>query len=160
MSIHSQITPGADLMKLSLDLCHGTDVASLPVVLDTSAVLAVLTHGPHRSTLIQLTREAELLAPSSLPAELGNALSAMLKRGRVSLGSAKVAVETFREIPIHLSQIDLGWSLELSHALGLHAYDTYPLVCCLRHQAALLTLNDEQRAAAERAGVEVLEVDL
>ena len=147
-------------MKLSLDLCHGTDVAALPVVLDTSAVLAVLTHGPHRSMLIQLTQEADLLAPSSLPAELGNALSAMLKRGRISLGGAKLAVEAFREIPIHLRQIDIGWALELGDVLGLYAYDTYPLVCCLRHQAALLTLNPEQRAAAERAGVEVLEVEI
>jgi predicted nucleic acid-binding protein len=150
MSVHPQIAPGADLMKLSLDLCHGVDVAAVPVVLDTSAVLAVLTHGAHRSALIQLTQEAELLAPSSLPAERGNALSAMFKRG----------LEAFWEIPLHLSQIDLGWALELSHELGLYAYDAYPLVCCLRHKAALLTLNPEQRDAAERAGVEVLEVEV
>lgn len=145
-------------MKMSLDLCDGLDVAALPIVLDTSAVLAVLTHGAHRSTLIQLTQEAELLAPSSLPAELGNAFSAMFRRGRISLGGAKLAVESFREIPIHLREIDLAGALELSHDLGLYAYHAYAILCCLQHRAALLTLDPGQRDAAERAGVEVLEV--
>ncbi len=147
-------------MKLSLELSNCLDVAALPIVVDTSAVLAVLTHEAHRPTLIQITQEAELLAPACLPAELGNAFSAMFQRGRLSPGEAKLAVEAFREIPIHLSEIDLARTLELSYELGLYAYDAYAITCCLRHQAALLTLNDGQRAAAERAGVEVLEVEI
>lgn len=49
-------------------------------------------------------------------------------------------------------------SLDISHALGIYAYDAYMLDCAQRHRAALLTLDVGLKAAAERLDVRVLEV--
>ncbi len=45
------------------------------VVIDTSAVIAVVTNEVHKPALIQLTKGIELLSPASLPFEVGNAFS-------------------------------------------------------------------------------------
>ena len=70
------------------------------VVIDASAVIAVVTNEPHKPTLIRLTEGVELLSPSSLPLEVGNAFSAMFKRRSISLAEAKAAVEAYKRIAI------------------------------------------------------------
>src|SRR5215207_9857263 len=95
------------------------------VVIDASPVFAVLYNKPHKPVLIRLTEGSELISPASLPIEVGNAFSAMFKRRRISLPDAKAAVEAYKGIAIRLTAIDLGHALELSHQLGIYAYDAY-----------------------------------
>jgi predicted nucleic acid-binding protein len=135
-----------------------TAMAATPVVIDASAVIAVITNETHKSVLIRLTEGSDLLSPSSLPVEVGNAFSAMFKRGRISLKQAKAAVEVYQRIAIRLTTVDLARALELSHQLGIYAYDAYLIACSLQHRAALLTLDGGLREAARRAKAEVLEV--
>ncbi len=61
-------------------------------VVDTSAVLAVVINESTRDRLIEVTREADLLAPASLHWEIGNAFSAMFKQRRVTVEQAVAAV--------------------------------------------------------------------
>jgi predicted nucleic acid-binding protein len=128
------------------------------VVIDTSAVIAVVTNEAHKPALIRLTEGAELLSPSSLPAEIGNAFSAMFKRHRISLSEAKAAVEAYKRIAIRLTAIDLGRALDLSHQLGIYAYDAYVIACSLQYRSPLLAVDGGLRDAARQVGVEVLEV--
>jgi predicted nucleic acid-binding protein len=133
-------------------------MAYAAAVLDASAVIAVITNEVHRPALIQLTEGAELLSPWSLPIEIGNAFSAMFKRKRISLDQAKAAVKAYQQIPIRLLDIDLMRSLEISHDLGIYAYDAYLIDCGLQNRAPLLTVDKGLQDAARRAGVEVPEV--
>jgi predicted nucleic acid-binding protein len=96
---------------------------ALSVVIDASAVIAVVTNEAHKPALIRLTEDAELLSPLSLPVEIGNAFSAMFKRGRISLSAAKAAIAAYQRIAIRLTTIDLAQALDLSHQLGIYAYD-------------------------------------
>ncbi len=128
------------------------------VVIDTSAVIAVVTNEPHKPALIRLTEGAELIAPSSLPVEVGNAFSAMFKRRRISLTDAKAAVAAYKRIAIRLTAIDLERALDLSHQLEIYAYDAYLIACGLQYRAPLLTVDGGLRDAARLVGVEVLEV--
>jgi predicted nucleic acid-binding protein len=127
------------------------------VVIDASAVIAVVTNEAHKPALIRLTEGVELLSPSSLPVELGNAFSAMFKRRRISLPEARAAVEAYKRIAIRLTAIDLGQALALSHQLGIYAYDAYLIACGLQYRSPLLTLDGGLRNAARLVGVEVLE---
>lgn len=128
------------------------------VVIDTSAVIAVITNEATKPALIQLTQGVELLSSSSLPAEIGNAFSAMFKRRRISLLEAKAAIDAYKRIPIRLTAIDLVQALELSHQLSIYAYDAYLISCSLQYRFPLLTVDGGLRDAARLAGVEVLEV--
>jgi predicted nucleic acid-binding protein len=55
------------------------------LVVDTSTVIAVIANEPEKPLLIAKTQGYELLAPHSLGWEVGNAFSAMIKRGRITL---------------------------------------------------------------------------
>lgn len=128
------------------------------VVIDASAVIAVVTNEPHKPVLIRLTEGSELISPASLPVEVGNAFSAMFKRRRISLPDAKAAVEAYKRIAIRLTTIDLEHALDLSHQLGIYAYDAYLIACSLQYRSPLLTVDGGLRTAARQVGVDVLEV--
>ena len=128
------------------------------IVVDTSAILAVLLGEPERDALIKATADRTLMAPASVPWELGNALSAMRKRGRLDADQASAALAGYAQIPLRLIDVDLPTSVEVAGQLGLYAYDAYFIVCAAVHRAPLLTLDAALARAAKGAGIRVLEV--
>jgi len=127
------------------------------ITVDTSVVLAVAADEPSKPALIKAVRGADLVAPASLAAEVGNALSAMLKRGRITLPEAHAVLAAVQRIPVRTYDLDLSRSLELAARLGVYAYDAYVIACALSTGSPLLSLDGGQREAARRAGVGVLE---
>ncbi len=127
-------------------------------VVDTSIVIAVLVNEEHKARLVEITRGANLNAPSSLHWEVGNAFSAMFKRGRLVLNQAVDAVNSYDKIPIRFHDVPLVSSLELSNKFELYAYDAYFIDCALRLNAPLITLDEMLMNAANKAGVDVVEV--
>jgi predicted nucleic acid-binding protein len=123
-------------------------------------MIAVLTNEPHKGQLISITEGAELLAPSSLHWEIGNAFSAMFRQQRISFDEAVEAVKIYQQIPVRFSDIELEVALELSDRLGIYAYDAYVIGCALKHRARLLSLDRRMIAAAGEVGVRVEEVEL
>src|SRR6185295_19456688 len=120
------------------------------VVIDASAVIAVVTNEVHRDALIRMTEGVELLSPTSLPMEMGNAFSAMFKRDRITLPAAKAAIRAYQRIAIRLIPVDLSQSLELSHGLGIYAYDAFLISCSMQTRAPLLSADGGLKTAARR----------
>lgn len=129
------------------------------VVIDTSAVLAVLLHEPQRSALIGLTRAATLLAPGSVPWEVGNGLIAGFRRGRLSAREVHDAWTSFEGIPLGLADVRIARALTLAERYRLYAYDAYVLELARAQRAPLLTLDRRLLDAAVDLGIEPLEVD-
>jgi predicted nucleic acid-binding protein len=130
----------------------------MKLVVDASVIIAVIGNEPKKAALIAATQSYELVAPLSLPWEIGNAFSAMLKRNRVTLQEAETAIEIYRQIPVSLVDVDLKQALELAHRLKIYAYDAYLIACALNQGCALLTLDGGLSYAAKAAGVAVVEV--
>lgn len=129
------------------------------LVVDTSTVIAVIANEPEKPWLITKSQGYDLIAPRSLSWEIGNAFSAMIKRGRVTLEQATAAVEIYDQIPIDLLDVDLGQALQIVEKHKVYAYDAYMIVCALNRNCALLTLDGGLAYAAKAAGVEVWEVN-
>jgi len=130
-----------------------------PVVTDTSAVLAVLLREPQRPALIGLTRDATLLAPGSVPWEVGNGLIAGFRRGRLTARDVHDAWVAFEGIPLRLAEVRIARALALAEHYGLYAYDAYVLELARAQRAPLLTLDRHLRDAAADLGIESLEVE-
>jgi predicted nucleic acid-binding protein len=129
------------------------------LVADTSTVIAVIANEPEKPLLIAKSQGYDLIAPRSLDWEIGNAFSAMMKRGRISLEQATAALEIYQQIPINLIDIDLKQALEIVDNYKVYAYDAYMIACALNHDCPLLTLDGGLAYAAKAAGVEVWEVN-
>ncbi len=128
------------------------------LVVDASAVIAVIANEACKAAIVRQTQGADLIAPPSLHWEIGNAFSAMFKRRRLTIQDARKALHAYRQIPIRFSDVELEDAVELSAELDVHAYDAYLIVCALRHQCKLLTLDTGLAEAAAKAGVSVVEI--
>jgi len=128
------------------------------LVVDTSVLLAVLVSEPERDRIVVLTQDADLVAPQSVHWEVGNALSAMLKRKRITLSQAQKVVSAYETIPIRFVETSLQEALTLSAKHGLYAYDAYLVACAKDQRCSLMSLDRALIQAATAAGVEVVEV--
>lgn len=128
------------------------------ITIDTSALIAVVTYEPGRERALELTAGHSLIAPSSVHWEIGNAFSAMIKRRRVTLKQATACLDACAEIPIKLIEVNLNQALALVEKHRIYAYDAYLLVCAMRSNSALLTLDQPLKKVAESLGIKVLEV--
>jgi uncharacterized protein with PIN domain len=57
----------------------------MDIVIDTSAIIAVLVDEPERQKIIEITEGHSLIGPGSIPWEIGNAFAAMFKRKRLGI---------------------------------------------------------------------------
>ncbi len=130
----------------------------MDIVIDTSALIAVIVGEPERTKIIAITAGNTLIGPGSIPWEIGNAFSAMFKQNRLSLDDAKNGVEIFQSIPIRYVETDITNALRLSKEINMYAYDAYLLDCAIRYKSPLLTLDLKLKAAAKSIEIDALEV--
>ncbi len=130
----------------------------MDIVIDTSALVAVILGEPERERIIELTASHKLIGPGSIPWEVGNAFSAMLKQDRLSIEDAQKGLAIFEEVPIQLSKPNFAHSLAIAHQANIYAYDAYVLDCAIRHKAPILTLDRKLIMTAIDLNAAVLEV--
>ena len=130
----------------------------MQLTIDTSALLAVLVNEPHKAKIVELTTQSELQAPSSLDAEIGNALSAMIRRDRISGINAQKIIWQFTQIPIRRTAIRLTEALDLAAKLNIYAYDAYMLDCARQFHTPLLSLDQKMIELAHKLKITTLEV--
>lgn len=128
------------------------------ILIDTSALIAVIANEPEKRKLIALVDGCSLIAPKSVYWEIGNAFSAMLKRGRVALKQVERALGIFNGIPVRYLDVDLHEALVIADQRGIYAYDAYLLASAMRHKAPLLTLDQQMARMAAEMCIDVLEV--
>lgn len=129
------------------------------LVIDTSAVLAVLLNEPTRAALIAVTDGSRLVAAQSLTAEVGNALMTGYRRKRLSAKEVLGAWSAYQDVTVRLAEIDVRNALEIAIELGLYAYDAYVLETARAERLPLLTLDRGLARAAHRLGLRLVEVE-
>ncbi len=130
----------------------------MDIVVDTSIIIAVIANEPVKETLIELTTGADLIVPQSVHWETGNALSAMLKRGRITVEQAIQAVQIYRQIPFRFVEVELEETLKIADARGIYAYDAYLIRCAVKYKTPLISLDRNLMMAAKEMGARVIEV--
>ncbi len=130
----------------------------MPIVIDTSALIAVIVNEPERTNIIHISRGNTLIGPGSIPWEIGNAFSAMFKQNRINLEQACQGIEIFESIPIRYIQPNFVRVLSISQEENMYAYDAYFIDCALKQNSPLLSLDKKLKEIATKFNIEVLEV--
>ena len=130
----------------------------MDIVIDTSALIAVIVGEPERTKIIELTAGETLIGPGSIPWEIGNAFSAMFKQDRLSFDEAQKGLAIFNSIPLRYIDPDFQYVMRLSKETNIYAYDAYLLDCAIRYKASLLTLDRKLKVAAQNLKVDALEI--
>ena len=130
----------------------------MQLVIDTSIIVAVLISEPEREPIVILTNDTDLIAPQSVHWEVGNALSAMIKRQRISAAQAMKALDAYEKIPIRFIETSLHEALSIAGQQDLYAYDAYLIACAKDQRCSLISLDKVLLKAAKETGVAVVEV--
>ena len=132
----------------------------MDIVIDSSAIIAVIVDEPEKDAIIAATSGQSLIGPGSIPWEIGNAFSAMLRQRRVRLADAQRGMEILDGIPIQYLNVDMSNVLSIAAQVNAYAYDAYFLDCALRHGAPLLTLDRTLSRAADTLGVNTVALEV
>lgn len=130
------------------------------IVIDTSAILAVLLDEPEKQALVEATMGSVVGAPASLRWEVGNAATAGVKRRRLTRERARQLVTDFEQVTIRELTIDLNRAMNLGLELGIYAYDAYILEAARSSGFPLLALDGPIRKNARKLGLSLVELDL
>ncbi len=130
----------------------------MKIIADTNTFVAVVLYEPERDSIIKLTVGHELIAPEVLPFEIGNALSVMLRRKKITTDEMLSAWSATQKIPVDLRAVDIAKALEISSNFHIYSYDAYFLVCALFLHSPLLTLDKRMNQIAKALDIQTIEV--
>lgn len=126
--------------------------------MDANILLAVILNEPEKRRIINLTKDTELIVPEIMSYEIGNALSGLLKRRRLSQEQAVSVYNTYQFIPLRLVKADPRKALKLAAKYNIYAYDAYYLEIALRLKTPLLTLDKQMQSIGADLKIEIWEV--
>lgn len=130
------------------------------IVIDTSAILAVLLAEPAKQAVVDATMGTVVCAPASLRWELGNAATAGVKRRRLTPERARQLIIDFEQVTIRELAVDVGRAVDLGLELGIYAYDAYILEASRASGFPLLALDGPIRRNARKLGLSLVELGL
>ena len=129
----------------------------MKLVIDANIVIAVVLGEPEKNWALDVTRGGEAIGPRSLPFEIGNALSRLVKRRRLRSENIDSAWAEAAKFDVALIDIDMQAALRLAANHDLYAYDGYMLQCALETRATLVTLDQPLSGVARKIGLQVME---
>jgi predicted nucleic acid-binding protein len=129
----------------------------MKIIADTNAFIAVALNEPEKDMIISLTEGHDLVAPEVLPFEIGNALTAMMRRNVLEVDEVILAWDMIQQIPVDLRRIEVRAALDIATQYNIYAYDAYFLQCALNLRSPLLTLDRQMKGIAQKIGIQIME---
>ncbi len=127
------------------------------IISDTNIFLAVVLNEPEKDAIIEMTPNANAISPEILPYEIGNALTAMVKRKNLTHADALTALGMAESIPVRLVSVNIQKALEIALEHNIYAYDAYFLQCAKKLSLPLLTLDRRMKKVAHSLNIDVME---
>jgi predicted nucleic acid-binding protein len=128
------------------------------ILVDASAILSVLLNEATKEKIVAKTKDATLIAPASIHWEIGNAVSSLLKRKKISGAEGVQVVEEYLKIPIQYVDVDMKEAVSVAGKHSLYAYDAYMIVGAKQYRIPLLSLDSGLNDVAKKEKVKLVEV--
>jgi predicted nucleic acid-binding protein len=128
------------------------------ILLDSCVIMAVLMEEPEKHMILELTKDANIIVPSVIDFEVGNALSKLFKRKILTEKEVYEVFFTYKQIPLHAKAVDLNNSIRIFCKYSIYAYDAYYLEIASRLNLPLITFDTKMKEAAKDLNVTILEV--
>jgi len=129
----------------------------MDVLLDASAIMAVILSEPNGDKVIKMTENAVILSPDVISFEIGNALINLLKRKKISEDDLLKAYKVFSSIPIRNIKIDMEKALKIACKFNIYAYDAYYLETAIRLKLPLLTFDEQIKKISMELNITLLD---
>ena len=129
----------------------------MEIVLDASAIIAVIADEPESDFVIKKTQNAIIVSPYAVSFEITNSLTKMVKRGIISnIDILQSIINSFQKIPIKFDENNLEKTLEIAWNYKIYAYDAFYLETAKRLNLPLLTFDNGMRKIGKKIGITIL----
>ena len=129
----------------------------MKIIADTNIFLSVALEEESKKKIIKLSQGCDIYAPEILPYEIGNALSAMIKRKQIDKSEAISIFNITQKIPVKLVKVDIPKALSIALTHNIYAYDAYFLQCAIAVSCSILSLDKKLTEVAQELNIEVME---
>ncbi len=126
------------------------------ILIDASCILAVILNEPMHETVVSVVGTKQLVAPTCLSFEIGNAISKLIKRDLISVFEGVAIFHEFMKIPIKLVEPDIPNSIILAGETKSYAYDAFYITIAQHLAIPLYTLDDKMKETAKLRGIPCL----
>jgi predicted nucleic acid-binding protein len=86
----------------------------MEIIVDASAIMAVVVKEPERDLVIQLTKDAVIISPRMVSYEIANGLTKMMKRKIIEKERMINAFRYFKKVPMRTIEIDIEKAIEIA----------------------------------------------
>ena len=129
----------------------------MEIVLDASAIIAVIADEPEAQTVINGTKNSTIVSSNIISCEIANALTRMMKKNIIKTkGQMFDLIKNFKRIPIKTVDIDLEKTLEIVWKYKIYAYDAFYLETAQRLNLPLLSFDGGMRKIGNEIGLTIL----
>jgi len=131
----------------------------MEIVLDASAIIAVITDEPEAVLVLEHSQNALFISPSVISFEIANSLSRMVKKGLIN-DRYKILdiINSFEQIPIRLFNNNLENVMRIVWDYKIYAYDAFYLEAAKSLNVPLLTLDKDMQKIGKDFGIKILGV--
>jgi len=129
----------------------------MEIVADASAFLAVVLNESDRDWIIHNTTGRSIISPEVLPYEIGNALIAVKRKGRLNDREILRAFDLSQRIAVRLVSVNIRDAMKIALRFNIYAYDAYYLQCCLENKSPLISLDNRMCDIAGSLEIKVVE---
>jgi predicted nucleic acid-binding protein len=129
----------------------------MEIVSDASAFLAVALNEVDRDWVIEKTSGCSIISPEVLPYEIGNALIAVRRKGRLNDREILRAFDISQRIAVRLVPVKVRDAMKMAIRFNIYAYDAYYLQCCIENRLPLISLDDRMCDVARSLEIKVVE---
>jgi predicted nucleic acid-binding protein len=128
----------------------------MEMILDASAIMAVIIKEPERDLVIQLTRNAVIVSPDMVSYEIANGLTKMIKKKVIEKERMINAYKYFKKIPVKTIEVDIERALVIAWDYKIYAYDACYLESANRLKLPLLTFDSNMARIGKEIGIIIL----
>jgi len=129
----------------------------MDILLDASAIIAVIADEPEAQIVINCTKGATIMSPNIISCEIANALTRMMKKGIIITKEQMIElIRIFKKIPLKMLEIDIEKTLEIAWNFKIHAYDAFYLETAKRLGLPLITFDSGMIKIASELNIIVL----
>jgi len=129
----------------------------MEILLDASAIIAVIADEPDAQKVINWTKNAAIVSPCIISYEIANALTRMMRRNIITSEELMLdLIKSYMQIPIKTVDIDLEKALEMAWHYKIYAYDAFYLEAAKRLRLPLVTFDSGIIKIGKELGLDVL----
>jgi predicted nucleic acid-binding protein len=129
----------------------------MEIVSDASVFLSIALDENDRGWIIEKTSGYNIISPEVLPYEIGNALIAVRRKGRLNDREILRAFDISQKIPVKIVPVKIYDAMKIALRFNIYAYDAYYVQCCIENRLPLISLDNRMCDVARNLGIKVVE---